>query len=347
MDVPTFKAALKTSWFPALVALIVFVAGSVVYVKERIPPGAQGSVAVRDALSVSGSSDSSAAVAFDAIIESDKLAKRVGRQLGVPPATVKGALSVDTVLPASGINISPLYVIHAKAKTLALAEAIVNAAIKQGRILYGELNSTDPVGPKAQLAAELQAASATLGSATTAFDAFVVSSGGDHSAEIAALGTEISSFTTSVAQARVGIAANTATAAEVATLQAQLNAAEEQLASLQLVQTKYQQLSTALTNAQTNVQQLQSLQELTDAASAPPLEDQVKVLDYAMPAGNGVLIILIYALGIILGLLAAFTIIYGEAARQRKRLSPREFVAVLGLPTLGRLPRHAIPRELR
>jgi VIT1/CCC1 family predicted Fe2+/Mn2+ transporter len=84
---------------------------------------------------------------------------------------------------------------------------------------------------------------------------------------------------------------------------------------------------------------------LTDAAAAPPLEDQVKVLDYAMPSSNSLLTILVYALGVILGLLAAFSIIYGEAARQRKRLSPNEFVAILGLPTLGRIPRHAIPKE--
>jgi hypothetical protein len=345
MDVPAFKAALRRSWFPALLALVVLVAGSIAYVKERIPPSAEGSVAVRDALSVNGSANSSAAVTFDAIIESDNLAKRVGHQLGVPAGTVKGALSVDTVLPSSGINISPLYVIHAKAKTLALAEAIVNSAIKQGRYLYGQLNSMNSEGTKAQLASELQAANLTLLSATSAFDTFVASSGGDHSAEISALGSEISSFTTSVAQARVGVAANTATPAEVATLQAQLNTAEEQLASLQPAQTRYQQLSTAVTNAQTNVQQLESLQELTDAAGSSPIGDQVKVLDYAMPSSNGLLTVLVYALGVILGLLAAFTIIYGEAARQRKRLSPREFVAVLGLPTLGRIPRHAIPRE--
>jgi len=344
MDGASFKAALRAAWFPALLVLIVFIAGSIVYVRERIPPSAEGSVAVRDALSVNGGSNSSAAVTFDAIIESDTLAKRVGHQLHLPAGTVKGALSVSTVLPSTGINISPLYQIKAKAKTLALAEAIVNSAIDQGRNMYGQLNSMDPAATKAELAAELHAANTTALSAQYALNAFVSSSGGDHSAEISALGTEISGFTNEVAQAQVGVAAHTATPSEVALLQAQLNSAQQQLASLQSTQSKYQQLSTAVTTAQASITQIENLQELTDAAAAPPTEAEVKVVDYASPSGNSLLIILVYALGVILGLLGAFTIIYLEAARQRKRISPNEFVALLGLPTLGRIPQHAIPR---
>jgi capsular polysaccharide biosynthesis protein len=344
MDGASFKAALRASWFPALLVLIVFIAGSIVYVKQRIPPSAEGSVAVRDALSVNGGSDSSAAVTYDAIIESDQLAQRVGRRLHLPAAEVKGALTVTTVLPTTGINISPLYQIKAKAKTLRQAEAIVDTAIAQGRDMYGQLNSMDPTATKAELAAELQAANTTLLSAQTALNNFETNSGGDHSAEISALATEISGFTNEVAQAQVGVAANTATPAEVAVLQSQLNSAQQQIATLQSTQSKYQQLSTAVTSAQANVTQVQNLQELTDAAAAPPIESEVKVLDYASPSSNGVLTILIYALGIILGLLGAFTIIYLQAVRDRKRLSPNEFVAMLGLPTLGRIPRHAIPK---
>ena len=210
--------------------------------------------------------------------------------------------------------------------------------------MYGQLNSTDPTTTKAELASELQAANTKLLAAQTALNAFEASSGGDHSAEISALGTEISAFTNEVAQAQVGVAAKTATPAVVAVLQSQLDSAQQQLASLQSTQSKYQQLSTAVTNAQANVTQIQNLQELTDAAAAPPLEAEVKVLDYASPSSNSLLTILVYALGVILGLVAAFTIIYLEAARQRKRLSPNEFVAALGLPTLGRIPQHAIPK---
>jgi hypothetical protein len=344
MDGPTFKAAFKAAWIPAVIALIVIIAGSIVYVRERVPPSAQGSVAVRDALSINGS-NSSAAVTFDAIIESNTLAKKVAHQLDLPERTVKGALSVTTVLPTTGINISPLYEVKAKAKTLSLAESIVNASIKQGRSLYGQLNSTGSAGTKAQLAAELKFANTTLLVATEALNADVAHSGGDHSAEISALEAEVASFTTSIAQAQVGVAANTATPAEVALLEAQLNSAQQQLSSLQTAQSKYQQLSTSVTNAQANVQQIQSLQQLTDAAVALPIAAEVKVLDWAAPASNNLLTILIYVLGVILGLLAAFTIIYGEAARQRKRLTPNEFVTLLGLPTLGRIPRHAIPKE--
>jgi capsular polysaccharide biosynthesis protein len=344
MDGPSFKAALKVAWFPALAVLIIFIVGSMVYVKERIPPSAEGSVAVRDALSVNGGSNSSAAVTFDAIIQSDTLAKRVAHQLRLPVGTVKGALSVTTVLPSTGINISPLYQIKAKASTLTLAEEIVNTAITQGRVMYGQLNSMDPAATKAELAAELHADDLTLLGAQSALNTFVASSGGDHSAEISALGTEISGFTSEVAQAQVGVAANTATPAQVAVLQSQLNSAEQQLASLQSAQSKYQQLSAAVTSAQANVSQIQNLQGLTDAAAAPPTSSEVKVLDFASASSNSLIIILVYALGVILGLLGAFTVIYLVAARQRKRLSPNEFVAALDLPTLGRIPRHAIPR---
>lgn len=339
MDLATFKAALRRAWAPASIVLVVIVIGSFVYVAKEIPPGAQGSVAVRDSLSVNNGGGSSAGIAFDAIIESARLAKMVGQQLRLPEASVKGALSVSTVASTTGIDISPLYVVKAKAKTVRLAEAIVNAAITQGRALYAQLDSANTAQEKAQLATELQSANAQLTSATSDFDAFVVSSGGDHSAQMSTLESDISALTAEFTAA-------SAAHASTSSLQAQLDAAQNELSSIEPVQARYEQLSTALTAAQQNVQQITGLQQLTDAAAVLPVGQEVKVLDYASPAGSGVLKILIYALGIIVGLIAAFTILYSEAARQRRQLSSKELVAALGLSTLGRIPPCALPREV-
>jgi uncharacterized protein involved in exopolysaccharide biosynthesis len=346
MDGPAFASALRRAWLPAVLAFVVIVVGSFVYVKQRIPPGAQASVAVRDALSVNGGSNTSAAVAFDAIVQSDRLAKVVGQRLGMQADQVKGALSVTTVASTSGIDISPLYVIHAKAKTVGRAEAIVNAAITQGRALYAQLNSTDPVQAKADVASELRAANQTLADATKAYDDFVAASGGDHAPQIAALSGVISTLTGEIAQVRIGGSGNPATGGVVVALQAQLDATQAQLSSLEPLQARYQQLSAALTAAQTNVQQATDLQQLTTAATALPIGAQVKVLDQAMPSGDGLLKLLVYVLGFILGALAAMTIVYAEAARQRSRLSPKELVRALGVPALGRIPRHAISGEV-
>jgi len=349
MDRPAFKAASERVWLPALVVLVVILAGSFVYVKERIPPTAQASVAVRDPLTVNTSTNSAAAVPFDSIIDSDRLASMVSHQLGPRAGDAKGALSVSTILPASGINISPLYVIKAHAKSVALAEAIVNAAISQGRNLYAQLNDGSS-GAGAAVQPELQAANASLASATKAYDNFVASSGGDRSAPISALSGEISALTTDVAQAQASTQSGAggsavATKAEIAGLQTQLDEAEQQLASLEPQQSQYEQLYTTLTNAQTNVQQLTQLEQQAAAGQALPIADEVKVLDKAAPSSNGLLKFLVYALGVILGLLAAFSIIYLEAARQRSRVTPKELVAVLGIPTLGRIPPHALARE--
>jgi uncharacterized protein involved in exopolysaccharide biosynthesis len=347
MDVLRFKAALRRVWLPAVIAFVVVVAGSFVYAEQRIPPSAQASVAVRDALTVNTAGNPSAAVSFDAIIESDRLATMVRHELGPRAGNVKGALSVSTVLPASGINISPMFLVKAKAKTLALAEAIVNAAITQGRSLYVQLNSVGSSQARAQVAAEVQAANSSLASAMQAYDSFVSSSGGDRSAQISALSAEIGALTTQVALARAAGASGASTDGVASALQAQLDSAEQQLSNLEPIQAEYQQLASALSSAQTNVQQLTGLQEQAAASQAVPIADQVKILDRAVPSSSSLLKTLVYALGFVLGLLAALGIVYAEAALQTRTPGGRDLLALLELPALGRIPAHAIPRGVR
>jgi capsular polysaccharide biosynthesis protein len=354
MDYPTFVAALKRAWLPALAAVVAAVVGAVVYSQHRILPSAQASVAVRDPLSVNTAQSAAAAVPFDAIIKSDRLAEMVAPQLGPSVGNVKGAVSVSVVLPQSGINISPLYVVHAKAPTEARAKEIVTAAIKQGQKLYAELNSVDPKQVTAALEPELQAANVTLAAVTKSYNDLVARTGGDQSAQINAVSSEVSALTTQVGQARANlavaakIAPPAATAARVQAdgLQSQLDAAQRQLTSLEAAQGEYGQAAGALAQAQTSVRQLTDLEQQAVASSSQPIANEVKILDGATAESKGVLQILVYALGVVLGLLAAFSVIYFEAVRQRRGATPEQIVATLGVPVLGRIPRHALAREV-
>jgi len=113
------------------------------------------------------------------------------------------------------------------------------------------------------------------------------------------------------------------------------------------VQARYEQFDTALIDAQTNVQQITELEQQTLAGQTLPIASEVKELDNATPVSNGLLKFLVYALGMIVGMLAAFSIVYLEAARQRSRLTPKELIAVLEIRALGRIPRDALARETR
>jgi hypothetical protein len=355
MDRPTFNAAIKRTWLPALILIAAAIFGSSVYVRHHLPPTAEASVAVRDPLTVASSETAAnASVPFDAIIKSDRLAAMVTRQLGPQAGKVKGALSVSVILPASGIDISPLYVVKATAPTEARAEAIVNAAIRQGRALFAELNSVDPKETTGALVPQLRDAKTALARATRAYNAFVAHAGGDHSAQIAALSNEVGTLTTQVAELRATIPTGTQTStaaaaltnAQVSGLQGQLSSAESQLASLEPEQGQYTELSNALTQAQSNFKQLTTLDQQALATQEVPIADQVKVLDGAAPNSNGLKKILVYVLGVIIGLLAAFAVIYGEAVRQRSRVTPEQIVAAFGVPALGHIPRHALAREV-
>lgn len=52
--------------------------------------------------------------------------------------------------------------------------------------------------------------------------------------------------------------------------------------------------------------------------------------------------ILVYLLGIIVGLLAAMGAVYVEANRLRNREGTEDVIAALGAPALGRIPRRAV-----
>ena len=52
--------------------------------------------------------------------------------------------------------------------------------------------------------------------------------------------------------------------------------------------------------------------------------------------------ILVYMLGVIVGLLAALTAVYVQAARQRRKETAAEVVGAIGAPALVHIPRRAV-----
>jgi capsular polysaccharide biosynthesis protein len=351
MTLSAFSAALRKVWLPALIVLAAAIAGSFVYVQKRVPPSAKASVAVRDPLTINPVQNPDAAVSFDSVVKSDRLADLVGKQLNLPASAIRSALSVEVVLPSSGINISPLYVIHAQDADLQRAKDIVNAAVTQSTKLYTELNSADVQEATATLQPQLDAANAALTNAQKAYDDHLAAGGSDHTAQINALNTTISSLTAEVAQAKADAASaarldpRTAAVASgrVDDLNDQLATTVTQLTDLQKQQATFQSLSDALSQARTTVSNLNALKQ--QVVNQAPLTDQVKVLDNAASESKTVMKILVYALGIIVGLLLAFTVIYLEAVRQRGRFTTEEVLDVLGVPALGRIPRRAVARE--
>jgi len=341
MDAGRFRAAAKRVWLPAILLLAAAIAGSIVYVNKHILPSAKASVAVRDVLTVNTAQSTAAEVPFDSIIKSNRLTQLVSEQLG--PSVGKVSLSVDVVFPQSGINISPLYVVHAQATTEAKAKQIVNAAVQQGTLLYAQLNSVNVKAMTAALQPQVDSANAALAKATTAYDDFVAKSGGDQSGQIAALDAETTAITGQIAQLRAGTLGQPSSTVLLG-LQQQLDEAQSRLRTLQPLQAQFEQVATTLTDAQATARQMQQLMQQTFASGAIPVADQVKVLDLASPESKGVMKVLVYALGLVVGLLAAFTLLYVEAARQRARTTPEQLVTTLGVPALARIPGHAMVR---
>ena len=271
MDGASFKAALKASWFPAFLVLIVF--------DRRVDRLREGESSTRRRRVGRRPRrperqrrlvDSSAAVAFDAIIESDKLAKRVGHQLRLPAPVVKGALSVNTVIPFFGNQHQSSLVNQCQGqRRLRLRRRSWMLRSSRAGSLYGRLNSTDPAGPRRSWRQSFKLPNTTL--PPQRWPSTPYRQLGRRSLR-RDLGPrkEITSFTTGGAgpcrrRRQCGHARRGGGLAGAAQLPPQ-----QQLASLQPAQAQYQQLSTARHHAQANVQQIQNLQQLTDAAGRCP-----------------------------------------------------------------------------
>ncbi len=347
MEPGSFSAALKRVWPVAILLFVAAIFGSSIYAQKRIMPTAQASVAVRDPLTINPAQYHNAEVSFDSIVKSDQLAVNVGKVLGYP---VKGKLSVSVQLPATGINLSPLYVVRAQDPDPARAMTIVNTAVTEARKLYGQLNGVKSSEVAASIAPQKAAADAALATATKAYNDFAAQYGGDPAAAVTAARDQVTALNSQLAQAQVdlssarGISGAAASAAQdrVDAYQAQLINATKQLQPLAAAQPEFQQLTVNLTQARNNEQQLAALQQQLVVSQIVSISDQVKTLDTASMASKTLLKILVYMLGVIVGLLAALTAVYVQAARQRRKETAAEVVGALGVPALVHIPRRVV-----
>jgi len=350
MDMKTFKLALRRAWLPALLLFVAALFGSFVYVQKRVPPTAKASIAVRDALTINGGASKAAQVSFDAIVKSDRLAENVQRAMGSGASSVRGALSVEVVIPSNGINISPLYVVRAQDPDPQRALVMVRTAVKEATKLYASLNKVDP-SQLASVDKQRAAARTRLANATKAFNNFNNAHGGDVGTQLSLLRSQIGALDDRVSQAQADLAsaerlsdaaARSAAAARVTEYTSQRRLAQSQLAPLGPLEPTYQNLASDLTQARTSVQQLGAVRQALVSNLALPVGDQIKVLDGAALESKALMKILVYMLGIIVGLLAAMGAVYVEANRLRNREGTEDVIAALGAPALGRIPRRAV-----
>ncbi len=349
MDMKTFKAALRRSWILAIVLFVASIFGASIYTQKRVPPTAKASVAVRDALTINPSQYTGAQVSFDAVVKSDRLAENVQKALGPGAPSIRGTLSVEALIPSNGINISPLYIVRAKNPDAHEALTIVKTAVIEARKLYLQLNKID-LGSVASVDAQRTQALAQLKRATRAFNDFNTVNFGSVGTRLSTLRALIGPLSDRLSQAEGDLAAlqrvndpasRNATAARVSDYRDQLNDATARLRRLETLEPQYQNLASDLSQARSSVQQLTAVRQSLVANASLPVDDQIKVLDDAAMDSNSLMKIMVYALGIILGLLFAMGAVYAEAARLRSRESVQSVIAVLGAPALGRIPRRA------
>lgn len=350
MDMATFKAAFRRAWLPAVLVLVAALFGSYVYVQKRIPPTAKASVAVRDPLTVNPGQYTSAQVSFDAIIKSDRLAENVQKKLGAATPSVSGLLSVEVVIPSNGINISPLYIVRAKDPDPARAVKIVETALVEARKMYSELNAAD-TSQLQVVDKQTAAAKARLKAATKALGDFNRNHGGDIGTQLSTLRAQYGSASDRLSQAQADIAAalrlNNDSAADVATARAaqfgyELQDIQSRLNPLTQAEPEYQTRASEVTQARSSLEQLTQIRQALSASNAKPVGEQIKVLDDAVVEGQTLMKILVYLLGLIVGLLGAMGVIYIEANRLRNRETTNDVIDALGAPTLGRIPRRAV-----
>jgi uncharacterized protein involved in exopolysaccharide biosynthesis len=254
------------------------------------------------------------------------------------------------VIPSNGINISPLYIVRAKDPDPARALAIVKTALNEARNLYVQLNKVD-LSSVAAVDKQSAQAETQLQKATQAFNSYNTANGGDVETRLNAMRSQVGALNDRLSQAQADLAtlqrlndaaARSAASARVNEYRDQLQQVSAQLTLLESHEPGYQNLASDLAQARSEVQQLGEERQALVSNASLPVGDQIKVLDAAAMDSNSLMKILVYALGIIVGLLFAMGAVYVEASRQRSRESVESVIAALGVPALGRIPRRAV-----
>jgi hypothetical protein len=347
-----FRRTLRRSWLPALLLVYAGIFGAILYSGQTIQAQAEATVAVRDPISVRPTDYQAAQITFDAIINSRRLSERVAARLGRTPEDVEGRLSVEVIQSEAAFNISPLYGVVAEDETEARALEVVDVAVEEARALFVELNQVSDGEVEATLAPEREQAAVDLAAAQTAFDTFVADNdSADLQTRLTALNSEVSRLRDQASEATADLAGVEASqdAVAVAVVRQRLESFEDQLRvasaerdRLQVLQPTYTELRTTLDRATARMQNLDDLAATAALSQLDVVESQVKVLDDGRIQSQTLMKVLVHAVGLMLGLLAAASLVYMRAASAAARESAESIALDFGAPVLGVIPRGSL-----
>jgi hypothetical protein len=357
MNLSAFWRSLKRSWLAALLLFEVGLLGSTVYARKTIQSTAEATVAVRDPITARPGYQA-AQITFDAVVSSHRLSERVAERMGETVSAVEAALSVKVIAPAAtGFNISPLYAVQGKKPDEQSALGLVNTAVEEARKLFVELNDSKIDEVTSTLSAERQAAQQAAREAEGAFDAF------DKANDTSDLKARLDSEVTRAEVLRTQVTTTSADLAaaqsvgEPVTIQAveqrlrkfahDLSTAEAERDRLRSLASRHDDLSAEVTRARAKDEELANLEKQTVLSQILPLESQIKVLDDAQIQSQTLLTMLIYAVGVVLGLLASATAVYLRYLSDENRETSETISLAFGAPVLARIPPGSLGGALR
>ena len=323
MELSHYLTTLWRRWFVPLTFVVIAVAGVFVLNRSTRVETAQATVSVLDAFLAAPGTYTQAQVPFDAIIKSDQLATRVAARMGKGTENLSGRFSVTVVPPLSAANVTPLYAVRGTDRDPQRAIALTNLAVEEGRALYAKLNSAD----FAQADVRLQAA-------RDEFNKFAAS---NHASQLpAAIQKQmdaVSSLRQAVYLAQVAQDVGAGGRPKAALLRA-MATAQAELDRLTALEPEYTDLTFKVQLAEGRVLALnkgQSGQIVSDLF--------VKTLDGAQIRSNLASLVLQYALGVLLGLVAGLSVIYILAGQWKQPETASDVARAFRAPVLIRIPK--------
>src|SRR5205823_6518758 len=191
-----------------------------------------------------------------------------------------------------------------------LANEVANQAI----LLYLELNTPDPAAFERANASRFQSAQTAIDKAQTDLDGFVAKNhAADLPGQISQQRDLVHQLELSVSQAQANQAAapyQSALERYTASLQASLNQARSQLDALTRLESQYQALSDRVGQAKQVMQGLIQAEQSYEAGGRPPYSLEARVLDTAAIQSQALLVVLMYLVGIVLGVLTGVALVY-------------------------------------
>ena len=345
MQLQTFLVALVRLWFVTALTLVISLAGVFVYQRFTTQPIAESTVAVLDPVAARGTASGEAQIDFYDVVQSRQLAERVAGALGTTPDAISGRIKVRVLPPPAGAsaNASLLYGVSAQARTEKEAIRLDNEVVHQAILLYLELNTPDPAAFEQANAVRFQTAQAAIDKAQADLDSFVAKNhAADLPAQISLQRDLVHQLELSVSQAQANQAAagyQPALARYTGSLQASLRQARAQLDALTNLDSQYQTLSDRVVQAKQVIQGLVQAEQAYEAGGRPPYSLEARMLDRAAIQSQALLVLLMYLVGVVLGVLVGVALVYLITLFRREPQTAADVGHAMRAPVVARIPR--------